>query len=121
MNPEFCFIMSYRRIIIGDVNVGRFWLAAQSARPQLREVPLRNTFCLDTLEASLDGVSDELDMVILSVMTSLITEEGSAADVSGSASNIIDQAIRRVVGCAKKSKRCEVVVFSFYSIGCRPF
>ena len=108
MNPVFWFNMSYRRIIIGDVNVGRFWQAAQSARPQLREVPLRNTFCLDTLEASLDGVSDELDMVILSVLTSMIVEEGSASDVSGSASNIIDQALRRVIGSAKKSRRCEV-------------
>ena len=103
--------MTYRRLIIGDVNVGRFWQAAQSARPQLRDVQLRNTFCLDTLEASLDGVTDELDLVILSVLTSLIVDEGSAADVSGSTSNIIDQALRRVIGCARKSKRCEVLSF----------
>ena len=102
--------MTYRRLLVGDVAVARFWQAAQSARPQLREVHFRNAVCLETLESSLESVTDAYDLAIFSAMTSLIVEEGSAIDVPGSVRNILDQAFKRVIGCAKKSKRCEVVL-----------
>ena len=100
--------MSYHRILIGDVNVGRFWQASQAARPQLRDVPFKSASCFDTLEVALDSVSDEHDMALISMMTSVAVEEGSAIDVIGSAKNVFDQVFRRISAAAKKSGRCEV-------------
>ena len=101
--------MGYNRLLIGDSGLARFWQATQAARPkELAGVPFRSASCLDTLTTGLSGVTDELDYVLVSVLTGLIVEEASAADVSGSSRNIIDDVLRVVSGTGKKSSRVEV-------------
>ena len=100
--------MSYRRILVGDVNVGRFWQAIKGARPQLSEVPFLSVTCLDTLEAALEKISDELDFAIVSMVTSVLIDECSAMDVRASAANALDPVVRRIVAAAKKSAHCQV-------------
>ena len=102
--------MTLRRILIGDANIGRFWQALKGARPQLKDVQCRQASCLDTLETAHDQVSDEYDLAILSLVTSILLDECSSADVKGSAINAIDPVVRRVVGAAKKSSHCQVLI-----------
>ena len=68
----------YRRLLLGDANLVRFWQAAQSARPQLKDVPIKSASCLYTLESGLELVSDEFDYIIISMMTSVIIDDASA-------------------------------------------
>ena len=103
--------MTYRSLILGDVTITRSWQAAQLARPQLVGVPLKAASCLDTLVSGLSDVTDELDYVLISVLNSLIIEEGSAADVRASCSSIFDEALRVIGAAAKKSSRVEVRSF----------
>ena len=103
--------MTYRLLITGDGNVVRFWQAAQLARPQLVGVPLKPATCLDTLEASLVGVTDEYDYVLVSVLTSLLLDVASASNLANSCSNIIQTVAKRVATSAKKSARVEVSCF----------
>ena len=105
--------MSYRRLIIGDANVVRSWQAAQLARPQFASIPLKTVSCMDTLSSSLEDISNELDYVVVSVMTGLVIEEGSASDVRGSSFSIIDGVVKRVVNVAKRTSRVQVMLI-FY-------
>ena len=105
--------MPYRSLIVGDVNVARVWQAAQLARPQLVGVPLKVASCLDTLVSGLADVTDELDYVLVSVLNSMLLEEGSAADVSKSCSNIVSEVLTVVNAAAKKSSRVEVLSSEF--------
>ena len=100
--------MTYRRLIIGDPNIVRVWQAAQVSRPCLVGVPLKASSCLDTLNSGLADVNDELDYIIVSMLTSVLTEEGSSLDVCGSASNIISDAFKLISAAARKSSRVEV-------------
>ena len=109
--------MTYKRLIIGDASVGRYWQVVQSARPRdLGEVVFKPASCYDTLETALDFVSDELDYVVFSVVTSILTDECNASDVKASAINVIDGITKRIFSCAKKSKHCQVcctIIFFF--------
>ena len=100
--------MGYRALLLGDVHVVLSWQAAQTSRPQLVGMPMTAANCLDTLTSGLASVTDELDYVIVSVLSSMLNEEGSAADVRGSCSNIISDAIRVISAAAKRSSRVEV-------------
>ena len=114
-SPKFSTAMSlYRSLFLGDANIGRFWQAFQSSRPQLRNSQYKSVVCLDTLDTALEAVTDELDFVVLSVLTSLILDEGSGADIRGTVTNIVDAAKKRVVAAARKSSRCEVCEFADY-------
>ena len=93
---------SYRRLLIADVNVGRFWPSIQ------REVPFRSATCLDALDTALQQVTDEFDYVIVATVTSLLIEEGSAIDAKGSSINALDPFIKLVVAAGRKSPGCEV-------------
>ena len=98
----------YKRLILGDPAVVRVWQAAQLAKAQLVGVPLKPVSCLDTLTSGLSDVTDELDYVIVSVLTHLLTEEASATDVRVSCGEIISDVARVVTAAAKKSTRVEV-------------
>ena len=104
--------MPYSMLIIADGNVTRFWDAAQLSRPQLAGVTLKPVSCLDTLASSLSEVNDGFDFAIISVLTSLLLEEASAADLKGSSLNICQDVVRRVSAAAKRSSKVEVCVFT---------
>ena len=100
--------MAYRRLLIGDANVVRFWQAAQVSRPQLNGVSLKAVSCLDTLDSALEGVSNELDYVIVSVVTSFLIEESSQTDISVSSFNVLQNIVKRVMSSAKRAQRVQV-------------
>ena len=101
--------MTYKRLIIGDANVGRFWQNMQRLSPPLQSVSFSSAVCSDTFETSLRGVSDELDYVVVSVATSLILEEASSIDVRGSARNVLESMVKLVARSALRAKNCQVV------------
>ena len=100
--------MTYRRLIIGDSSIVRVWQAAQLARPQLTSVTIKPASCLETLSSGLSDVSDELDYVIVSVLTSLLAEEGSGANVHGSSLGLISEVAKAIASSAKRAPRVEV-------------
>ena len=100
--------MAYSRLIIGDANVARFWQASQLARPQLVGLPLKTANCFDTLASSLSDVTDALDYVVISVLTSLLLDEVSASDVSTSSTNVLQSMVKHVEAAAKRSSKVEV-------------
>ena len=102
--------MSYSRLIIGDANVARFWQAAQLARPQLVGVPMRSVSCHDMLASAMEAITDELDYVLVSVLTSFLIEEGSSVDVRSTSFNVMESVVKSLQAAAKKSKRVEVCV-----------
>ena len=110
--------MSYHRLVVGDVNVVRFWQAAQLARPQLVGVPLKTVGCVDTLSSALAEVNDALDYVVVSVATTLLLEEATSVDVRGSSLNVFESLVKHITAAAKKSSRVEVfVVFGDWLLG----
>ena len=100
--------MGYKRLIIGDSNIDRFWQASQLARPQLVGVALKPVSCYDTLEAAVGSITDEFDYVLVSTVTSFLLDELSPSDVSVSAFNIMEGLVKRLTAAARKSKRTEV-------------
>ena len=103
--------MVYSQLIIADSNVVRFWPACQLARPQLMGVGLKSVLCFDTLGSALDEVTDSLDLVLLSVMTGFLVDEGSSTDVKGSCRNVMDAVFRPIYSAAKKSSNVQVCGF----------
>ena len=100
--------MAYRRLIIGDANIVKFWQASQTARKELVGVPLMSVVCQDTLEVALQEVHGDLDFVLVSALTSLLIEEGSADDVRGSCINVLETALKKVDSVAKRLRHVEV-------------
>ena len=108
--------MTYRQLILGDANVGRFWQAAHGRLSSLRSATFTSVTCPDTLQAGLGQVTDEFDFVIVSASTSLMLDEGaaSASDLRGTTRNILDMMTKQVSAAAMKSKRCEVcMIYEF--------
>ena len=95
-------------MIIGDSNIVRFWQASQVSRPLHLGVPLKSVSCLDTLDSALASVTDELDLVLVSVLTSFVIDEGSAHDVRETCRNVFGTVIRPLIAAAKKSSNVEV-------------
>ena len=102
--------MPYQFIILGDSNVVRFWEAAQTARPQLLGVSLKPVNCIDTLASALSELNEGFDYALVSVLTSMLLEEASSADIKNSCGNIIRDVVRLISSAAIKSKRVEVFV-----------
>ena len=100
--------MTYKRLILGDSNVGRFWQVVQGLRPPLQTVSFSSVTCQDTLVNGLNQVSTGYDYVIVSAFTTLLLEEASQVDVAGSTRNILDGLMKHVAHSARKSSRCEV-------------
>ena len=108
---EVVIMTGYRRLLIGDGNLTRFWQAAQAARPHLKDVPIKSAACLFTLEAGLEMVSDEMDYVIVSVVTSVVIDDGNATDVAGSSRNALESVFKRVTASGRKAPHCQVRSF----------
>ena len=109
--------MVYSQMIIADDNVVRFWGACQLARPQLLGAVLKPVACFDTLSSALGDVTDKIDLVLLSVMTGFLVDEGSASDDSGSCRNVLDSVFRPIYSAAKKSSNVQVS-YLFYKLFC---
>ena len=101
--------MVYSQMIIADDNVVRFWSACQLARPQLLGVELKPVACFDTFSSALSDVTDKLDLVLLSVMTGFIIDEGAATDVRGSCRNVLEAVFQPIYTAAKKSSNVQVI------------
>ena len=95
--------------VIGDANLDRFWPESQLARPQLVGVPFKHVSCLDTLGSALSDLNDSFEYALISVLTSMLIEEGSAADVSGSSFNITRDVVKLVRSAAKRAPKLEVM------------
>ena len=103
----------YKRLIIGDGNVVRFWQAAQISRKELLGVRLHHVSCMDTLDSSLGEITDEFDYVLVSVLTSLVLDEVSSSDIRKSGTNLFGDVTRRIAAAAKKSSRAQVCALSY--------
>ena len=101
-------MMVYSQMIIADANVVRFWSACQLSRRELVNVQLQPVVCFDTLASSLEAINDSLDLVIVSVLTGFLIEEGSGLDIRGTCSNVLSSALRPIYSAAKKSSKVEV-------------
>ena len=109
--------MTYSRLIIGDANIVRFWQASQTAAlsgPQLVGVPLKAVSCLDTYESALASVTEEFDLVLVSVLTSLLLDEITSVDVRNSSLNVFEATIKRLSAVAKRNKKVEVRFEQYY-------
>ena len=96
------------RLLIGDNNLSRFWNAYQFARPGMKNSSLLTATDLDTFDHALTQADDK-EVVIISVLTSILIEEANALEVSVSAANVCNEAIARLVGVCPRSPSCQVV------------
>ena len=108
--------MTYKRLIVGDANITRFWPECQAARPQLLSAVMKPAKCMDTLSSALADVNDGIDYVIVSVLTSLLLDEASATDVTGTSFNILRDAIKLISATAKKSSKVEVSLYISFCV-----
>ena len=90
------------RLLIGDNNLSRFWNAYQFARPGMKNSSLFTATDLDTFDHALSQIEDK-QMVIVSILTSILIEEANSADVSLSASNVCNEAVSRLIGVCPQS------------------
>ena len=95
------------RVLIGDNNLSRFWPAYQFSRPSLKTSTLITATDLDTHDQALSQV-DEKDMVIVSMLTSILLEETNQLEVASSAFNVCEQTIARLIGLCPRSPSCQV-------------
>lgn len=102
--------MPYKQLIIGDANVGRIWQVVQGNRTSLQSTRFASATCPDTLLTGLNIATDEFDLVIVSVATALLLDEGAASsgDVRGTTKNVLSAMVKQVSSAAKKSQRVEV-------------
>ena len=100
--------MAYTRLIIGDSSIARFWAAAQLARPQLMSTAFKESSCLETLASALSDVNDSLDSVLVAVLSDLIIEEASSADITASCTNIVGDVFRALQRAASRSANVQV-------------
>ena len=117
VEPCSVFRMTYVRLLVGDSNIVRFWDAAQVSRRDLAGVTLKSAICLDTLASSMSEVTDALDFVVVSLMSTLAIDEGSAVAVRSTCLSIFKDAVKTISDSAKKSSRVEVrVPLSFFVV-----
>ena len=100
------------RLLIGDNNLSRFWPAYQFSRPGLKSAVLITATDLDALDHALSQ-SEDKNVVIISVLTSILIEEVNQLEVEGSAQNVCDQAITRLLGMCPQSPSTQVWVALF--------
>ena len=97
------------RLLIGDNNLSRFWNAYQFARPGLKNSSLLTATDLDTFDHALTQTDDK-EVVIVSILTSILIEEANSLEVSVSASNVCSEAITRLIGICPRSPDCQVSI-----------
>ena len=107
------------RLLIGDNNLSKFWPAFQFARPSLKHSVMVTATDLDGLDHALSQ-TEEKEQVIVSVLTSILLEEINQDDISGSAFNVCEQAVSRLLGLCPRVPSCQVYLFEpgsacFYS------
>ena len=95
------------RLLIGDNNLSRFWAAYSFARPGLKSSTLVTATDLDTLDHALTQIEDK-DVVIVSVLTSILLDEVNVAEIDVSALNICSEVVSRLVGLCPQSPSCQV-------------
>ena len=100
------------RLLIGDNNLSKFWPAFQFARPSLKHSVMVTATDLDGLDHALSQ-TEEKEQVIVSVLTSIILEEINQDDISGSAFNVCEQAVSRLLGLCPRVPSCQVYLFFF--------
>ena len=100
------------RLLIGDNNLSKFWPAFQFARPSLKHSVMVTATDLDGLDHALSQ-TEEKEQVIVSVLTSILLEEINQDDISGSAFNICEQAVSRLLGLCPRVPSCQVYLFFF--------
>lgn len=105
--PEVVCFGMVSRLLIGDNNLSRFWPAYQFSRPALKTTQVFTATDLDTLDHGLSQI-DEKDVVIVSVLTSILIEEVNQLEVESSASNVCDQAVSRLLGLCPRTPGCQV-------------
>ena len=65
--------------------------------------------------SALEEVTDRLDLVLMSMLTGFLVDEGSILDIPGSCRNVLDTVFRPIYSAAKKSSNVQVFfpAFSF--------
>ena len=102
------------RLLIGDNNLSRFWPAYQFSRPSLKTSTLITSTDLDTLDHGLTQTEDR-ELVIVSVLTSLLLDEVNQSEVSCSAANVFEQVLTRLTGLCPRTPSCQVRFCFFVS------
>ena len=109
-------------VLIGDNNLAKFWPAYQFGRAGLKNSLMLTATDLDTLDLALTQV-EEKDVVILSVLTSILLEEINHLELDSSAYNVCDQVVSRISGLCPGSPSCQVfsLCFLFWFVPPFPF
>ena len=100
------------RLLIGDNNLSRFWPAYQVSRPALKSAMLVTATDLDALDHGLSQ-ADEKNVIIVSVLTSILIDEVNSLEVASSSYNICSEVVSRLAGMGPSSPSCQVRSFSF--------
>ena len=95
------------RLLIGDNNLSRFWPAYQVSRPALKSAMLVTATDLDALDHGLSQ-ADEKNVIIVSVLTSILIDEVNQLEVASSAQNVCEQIITRLLGVCPHSPGSQV-------------
>ena len=95
------------RLLIGDNNLARFWPAYQFGRAGLAGASMVTSTDLDTFDNALTQIEDK-DVVIVSVLTSILLDEVNVAEMDVSALNICSEVVSRLVGLCPQSPSCQV-------------
>ena len=96
------------RLLIGDNNLAKFWPAFQFGRAGFKSSSLLTATDLDTLDLALSQV-EEKDVVIVSILTSVLLEEVNHLELDSSAYNVCDQVVTRISGLCPRSPSYQVV------------
>ena len=95
------------RMLIGVNNLSKFWPAYQISRPSLKHVSMLTATDFDTFDHALSQVEDK-EVIVVSVLTSILLEEVNQLEVESSASNVCDQAVSRLLGLCPRTPGCQV-------------
>ena len=94
------------RLLIGDNNLVKFWPAVQFSRPVLKDSIMLTATDLDTYDHALSQVEDR-EVVIISVLTSILMEEVNHLELESSAFNVCEQVVSRLLGMCPSSQGCQ--------------
>ena len=95
------------RLLIGDNNLSRFWTAYQFSRPALKTASMITATDLDALDHALTQ-SEEKNVVIVSVLTSILIDEVNPLEARSSAQSVCDQVVTRLLGICPHSPGSQV-------------
>ena len=106
------------RLLIGDLNLFRFWPAYQFFCPNLKFLTLHTATKLDALYHVLSQV-EEKEQVIVCVLTFVSLEEVNQLEVDSSAFNVCEQVVPRLMGLCPRSPGCQVIVNTLFTRFCK--